>query len=138
MLSLNMKRLLLIAALLPLVPFSVKAQSPSVTPVHGWLLGPATLNTSGKETCILFNQFSDGSGLRFNIRDEKVETITVIYRQDIFNPTLTNFVVVRSVDAVAESGIHRDNERERRAARVGVDARAVVQLECWSGCCEAP
>ena len=58
-----------------LVPGVSAAQTTSVTPVHGWLLGPSTLSGTSSQSCILFNQFSDGSGLRFNIRDEKVETI---------------------------------------------------------------
>ncbi len=67
------------------------AQLPSITPVHGWLLGPSTLAAGEeKSACILFNQFSDGSGLRFNIRDERVETITIIYRTDVFDPTVSN------------------------------------------------
>ena len=78
-----------------LVPGVSAAQTTSVTPVHGWLLGPSTLSGTSSQSCILFNQFSDGSGLRFNIRDEKVETITVIYRDDIFDPTLsTNYKTI--------------------------------------------
>ncbi len=85
-----MKIFYYLLALILLLPLTAQAQKASVTPVHGWLLGPSTLSDSGLQSCILFNQFSDGSGLRFTIRDEKVETITVIYRDNIFDPALSN------------------------------------------------
>ncbi len=83
------KKFLVYISLAFIIPHYAVAQTTSVTPVHGWLLGPSTLSANGPQTCILFNQFSDGSGLRFNINNEKVETITIIYRDDIFEPALT-------------------------------------------------
>lgn len=90
-----MKKLLPFFAFCLVWPFFAAAQTTSVTPVHGWLLGPSTLTGANSQSCILFNQFSDGSGLRFNINNEKVETITIIYRDDIFDPTLsTNYKTI--------------------------------------------
>ena len=85
-----MVRKLIILIVISLFPLTAVAQTAPVTPVHGWLIGPATQGSNSSDACLLFNSFSDGSGLRFNIRNEKVEMITVIFREDIFEPGLSN------------------------------------------------
>lgn len=65
------------------------AQISSVSPVHGWLMGPATLHNSGNSSCVVFNQFSDGTGLRFNIKNERIETMTLVFSELMFDPSLS-------------------------------------------------
>lgn len=83
-------RFLLLASIACFVPLLAHAQDEAVFPVHGWLMVAATLQGSGDSPCILYNQYSDGTGLRFNIQGQDVNLVTVIYRQDLFDPGLSN------------------------------------------------
>ncbi|MCB9964203.1 MAG: TcpQ domain-containing protein [Rhodospirillales bacterium] len=63
--------------------------SSPLMPVHGWLMGSAALDQGEEGACLLFNQFSDGSALRLNIQGDDVRLLTIIYRNDLFDPSVS-------------------------------------------------